>query len=395
MDAEFSKETVKIPFNTYDLFGYFIPGAVLLLAVYFFELLFWWKHIIPTDLHLPLLTVINEAGNLIIDKKNWVVSAIFLIVLVIIVYAVGHIISAISTFLLDRVLISKGYGYPYESFLKIEKSEDEKLYRRNFYKGLFFWVNLYLLLYYYFYKGVGAIYNIFYPHPNAINPIVVFVYWYIIIMVSFKFFISSKRIEDNPKLPRFLRNILMKIKDWLSSQKTIIPMKVFASPYNLLSRFLSGFVGSKKPEFPEEFINQYKKYFSHNFKLESDKADTNNYWLSKCFVAHHSPSLNAMLVNWLHMYSYARNLATSFYLAFIYCFASLVFQNQSFRFSNDPLILFYLPVFFFFLSLVMLIWYYYLYFSCYSKFLFRAFYFLNQPPIEKSHLSNFFEGYKQ
>lgn len=364
-DTELFKEKVKIPISAYDIFGYFIPGAIALLAAYFFEFLTNLQLTKPIDLYLPLLTAFNVSGEAVFDVNQWVLSVMFFIAILIIIYIIGHIVSSLSSFCIDRVLIFKGYQYPYQILLGLKN--DTKDLSRSFYRGLFFWVNVWLLLVYLF----VILYN-----QEWLEQTINWLSLYIVGVILLKVMISNPPIIPS----RWMQWIESKSPISLLAKKVDgLPRffigKLFAGPYDFITTYLSNFIGSRKP-FEQEFIESYKKLFLLKFGLEVEKAVTNNYWFCAGYIAEKSPALNAIVVNFLHMYSYARNVSTAFYLAFLYCFVSLFLQGQLFQSLNHNLALFTLPLVFFFLSLVMLTRFYYLYFCYYSKFIFRAFYVL-------------------
>ncbi|HXG06052.1 MAG TPA: hypothetical protein VNI77_01850, partial [Nitrososphaera sp.] len=360
MDAELGKEKLKIPLNNYDLFGYLIPGAIALLAIYSFE--FWADHQLEVNrialsVHLPLFTAINSTAHSILQAKDWILSALFLIVMLIIAYAFGHIVSSVSSLSLDRILVYKGYGYPYQQLFGFEHPI------RNwdtgpFYRGLFFWFNAYLLVRYY---------AILYPGP-AVLTAVSWLGWYLTFVLVIKLSIGHFRTHPFNWLVSHTPRILRKIG---TTFLVAVIRILFAGPYDLFTSSLSRLINTRAV-FQPEFVEFYKKTFHSLFGLDPNSAETNNYWLSKCYIAYKSPTLDSMLVNWLYLYSYARNLSTAFYLAFAYCFISILFQRDLFVHLGDS-VLYIIPLVFFLLALVMLSRYYYLYYIYYSKFLFRAF----------------------
>ena len=68
------------------------------------------------------------------------------------------------------------------------------------------------------------------------------------------------------------------------------------------------------------------KSFKIIFGIDPYRASSDNFWLCKMYIARHSPEFNRNLTYWLDMYTYARNLATAFYLAFLYGFAFVYYQ---------------------------------------------------------------------
>jgi hypothetical protein len=80
----------KTTFWAYDIFGYLLPGVVLLLAV----------------------TVANEPVRLFVVANLVEPSATDLLILFIGTYIVGHFIAAISSRLLEAFLLRHAWGYP-------------------------------------------------------------------------------------------------------------------------------------------------------------------------------------------------------------------------------------------------------------------------------------------
>jgi hypothetical protein len=79
-----------------------------------------------------------------------------------------------------------------------------------------------------------------------------------------------------------------------------------------------------------------------------------------------------MAVNWLNLYSFARNLAMSFYLTFLYTGISFCIQ-RGLIFGSHRLTVVLFPFILFVLFVIMLQRYHYLYHSYFSKFILRAF----------------------
>lgn len=192
---------IENPLTKYDWFCYLVPGAILILCILFFE---YFTYSIPeyspsvknnskqamiTTLrqnmidkifgynnriihqentkqnvqvqitkdfakHTPLYTLTKEVMMSSISKSDenvynkLLVALLIPIVLLILSYTIGHIIATISSLLIDRLFIAKGYGYPYEKFLNANanlKINSQLEASRCFYRGLVF--NSFLLLF--------------------------------------------------------------------------------------------------------------------------------------------------------------------------------------------------------------------------------------------------------
>ncbi len=133
-------------------------------------------------------------------------------------------------------------------------------------------------------------------------------------------------------------------------------------------------------QIPTDLIDQYKIEFKKRFSIDSDSAGTNNFWFTEMWISENSPQQYRKLTNWMHLYSFARNLSAAFFLVFVYT-TFLLLRNQVElsqlcpKHDTDVLVLRSMPLASYFLSVIMLIRYYYLYSTYYSTYLFRAFIF--------------------
>ena len=83
--------STKIPFSTYDVLGYVIPGLTFLVSVISFE--FWAIRKTGEGFHTPLYTLMKLTYDSdILD--NWVIALFYLIIIISMTYVVGHIISS-------------------------------------------------------------------------------------------------------------------------------------------------------------------------------------------------------------------------------------------------------------------------------------------------------------
>jgi len=135
--------------------------------------------------------------------------------------------------------------------------------------------------------------------------------------------------------------------------------------------------------FDSKFIEHYGRLYKDLFGLDYRKADTNNYWLCSFYVAQRAPFLFRQQLNWLHLYSFARNLSIALYLDFLYCCAVLTYNDPFLPSASccdaAATLLRSLPLLYFFVSLMLLLRYYYLYSCYYTRHLLRAFVYLGSP----------------
>lgn len=359
---ELEEGKIRFPFSGFDLFWYIIPGAVLMLSVFLFE--FWIRlHYNIPSFHSPVYTALSSTANQIFTE-NWVFSAIYLLILVSIAYVSGHILASIGAFVIERILVAKGYKYPYEHLLDIkDTSKQKKIHSGPFYRGLFFWFNIYFLLRYI---------NIYY-HYDILQIIMKSISYYIL------FLILLKPIFD------FLKYKLPKYWEWLALNKRrkvivfihnllVLIFKSSSVFYNFLSSTFSTFLNTRR-SFDQAFIDKYKELFKSEFGFNPEASSNNNYWLVKLFVINSASPLTKEVTIWNSMYRFSRNLSTALFISFFYLFISIITQHALLKDINDPVITF-SPLILFVLAIIMLLQFFYLYDNRYSRLVFRCFVFL-------------------
>lgn len=353
--------TVK-PFTIYDVFGYLVPGVTLLACIYAFEEAaksFLGAH---APLH-SLLTRLSPAK----DAPAFA-QACVTIVAVVFTYVLGHAIAGLSSLCIDRILIQKGHGYPYEALLREpgEHTRHRVVCEREFYKGTFFWLNFAAWLFLLAALGIW---------PRALH----YAAW--IAVFSLCFAIVGKQVLKK-FYPRRVNKPRPVGTDWIPPTRVeliVRVVKAFSAPYNLTASVIRSYLRSR--DLDGNIAQKYREFFLQRFQMKAEDAGSNNYWLPYFYVAERSPQLARTLDGWFQQYSFARNAATAFHMAFAYMVIS-VWTTQTVH-SKTPAsatattCLLGVARLFFSLSVLMLIRYYYLYATYYSKALFRSFVYLN------------------
>ncbi len=357
MNDELKKGFIKVPFTPYDIFGYLIPGASFFIGAYLFDFLI--SESIKNSDFLPIYTIFHKSvlnlGN------NFVVGTIYIIMLIISAYVLGHIIASVSSHFLDRLLIEKGHGYPLQQLLKLNQETIRKGRISAFIRGAFFWVNVYLVIQY-----LGFVFNIKLFTVLADFIINIFIIYSSISLVFLIIYKWNPEVDPNRVNWNFLNFIKIMYNYSLKY--------FFAGPYDLFSYLYSILIRTRET-FDDIFIDKYKNYFNANFNYDAEEAGTNNYWLSFLFVSEKSALSSSLINNWLFLYSFARNISTSLLMLFIYAFISLISQIDL---TSMHGYIFLLPLFYFAAYLIMLTRYYYLFKNYYTKFIIRSFVFLNE-----------------
>jgi len=334
-----------------------------------------WYWIDEKTIHLPIykLFILTYQG---IFRENWFTNFIYFCLLLIFSYIAGHIIASFSSITIDKILIQKGYGYPFETLLtppEKKKSIFSENFSKCFYKGLIFHSNLLILSLYVFL----IIFKIKILWVALIYSLI------ILLTIIGKGVRDADRHKNNYRFRKYLQEHLPWIlKGTLFYYKTLFPLLYF-----MLSNFLGKLIRTQI-SFGKDFIRLYKKNFRKIFKLNPNKGMTNQYWLPYCYLVDKNTSLAPLISNWLHLYGFARNLSSVFYLNFLYAWGLLLINikylpDLSLKYHYLVILS---PLVMIVIHLILLIRYYYLYHSYFSKFIFRAFVYLST---QELHAKNF------
>lgn len=373
-------EGLAKPLSSYDFLGYVAPGGTLLLAVYLFER--WCRDIQgpvleTAKLHTPMWTMTSVLRP---GSSDWVLQVLFLAALLAVCYVTGHVVASVSSLAIDRVFIGKGYGYPMFSLLGFEESDT----RRNpisgaYYRGLFFWLNLYLILRYF---------ALFLEGPTRLLKITTFsevaavaAGYLILISVPIKVIATSQFAAEGTLRRKFATSRAGSV---ITSASCFL-VRAWAWLYDHVAETVSRYLFTREPASPE-FTKLYCECFSHRFQLKAATAGTNNFWFAYMHMMEKSPTLGAIATNWLRLYAFARNLSAAFYLFFLYTFFWLWLHSSAIKDweAYRTGILLALPLGGFALALIMLTRFYYLYASYYTRFVFRSFVYLSTQPAADS-----------
>ena len=356
--------TIALPLTPYDILGYLAPGGTLLLSCLIFE--HFLKAVVAPQLktvswHTPLLSATKTLYSSSVEPTNSISLALFAICFAAVAYITGHVVGSAASILLDRALVFKGYGYPYSSLLRLTRDETvPRRFSRAFYRGLFFWINAFILLLYLglFLAAPLSFHRLAWWLRHLSYAILLFVAFAIV----FKLFVDTKWMRESSRM-HFARTTAL---TWMA--------RFLDGPYELVAHPLSKVMNTRN-SFDDEFIKTFREKFAARFGLRSESAGTNNYWMCYCYVLEECPELRGLVTHWLRMYVFARNLAAAFYLAFLYCFIWLITEAPALG-EHDPRIVaptLFLPAMLFVSSFLLLLRYYYLFVSYFTKFIFRAF----------------------
>lgn len=361
---------VALPLSAYDVLGYLLPGSAFLIAVFLFEYLA--ASAMGNNYFTPTYLLLTKFSGIISSGRTWVFDTLFIAGLFCTIYIIAHIIASISSFVIDRVLVEKGYGYPYEQLFGLEVWNIEELNSRSYYRGTIFWINVLIC---------SCFINVF---GSILWPICFPMWASVIISLMIKGCIVLLVVISIIKVVTSTDAFIEKYRNNIILQRFLsIVFYLYSSIYSVISSFLSKYGGTRK-SFSQAFIMKYRDKYSELFNEDIDKAGTENYWSSYIYTIACHEEVSGHIGNWLRLYSFARNLSSALYLSFSYAFISMLIQLNSIYWAmsaggsisiNYLKYAIYLTVVFYLGAYIMLFRYYYLYQKYYTKYLFRAFVF--------------------
>lgn len=295
----------------------------------------------------PVWTLAKAAAGSLPDN-SWLQAFLLTGAVVLGGYVVGHVVASVSTLLVERLLVSKGYGWPVNQLLNRDRPEEDE--SRKFYRGLFAWANAYLLLRYM--KQPMEV-----PYASA--------------------------------LLLFMESILLvllvgKVLTWAVHWKLVDAIiHYICIPYDWAARMLARVLGTRDA-LPEAVIRVFEQKFDAiaPIKLtDLGNESTATYWFPYLFLQHRAPYLLPTLAHWRTLYVFCRNLSTALYLAAAYLafgISAQVGSVHSESVSHASIVL-WSPLVLYFAAMLMLLRYYYL-FSCrYTRLVIRGFLYASGP----------------
>jgi len=367
------------PIKAYDFFSVILPGGSLLFCCFYFEELYrgsagrFYSS-------LPVHWIFQKTWH---DAPNNIAQSVSLGVSLFVVYLSGQVVSSVANFFLDRILMYKCYGYPYQFLLLREQCKPDAVKKRSrqFYRGSIFWLHCATF--------ALAIYCVTWWPIFAVIAVSLYGLW--LVVVAWR--VLCKIIEKSGRNGR----LYTLLEEW-----RVKFLRNFAKPYNSVTNFIEK-TNRTNSEFEKPFIDKYIELFRKDFGMEPKEVGSNNYWFALFYVRRQDPQLHDSIVRWYQTSIFARNMAISFYMAFLYSVGFLFFEHLPTFFSSDlsaPVqaldiktvhiaITLYLLLN---LAIFMTVRFHYFLICYYSKCLFRAYVFLHfmanasakEPPKEDS-----------
>ncbi len=358
MDTRRGAFRVSIPFTAYDVFGYLMPGVALCGGTVLTD---WIRYRTGAVQFLPAYL---SAKSFIdgLSNTNVLVGLVYLFSATVMIYLFGHLVSAVSSLVIDRVLMNKAYAYPYERFLSMDDHFSSMTPNRMYYRGLFFWVNVLLLLVYA--RRNLCVMLLSRLCTQGATFLIVAASTIAIFTIGTRLLGSTwyHGVQDGASR-KWLRT-------WLQ--------RVWAGPHDLPASVIASYLGTRA-SFGGPFVDKFQGEFKKAFGFDVSEAGKNAFWLPYAYITLKSDQHSSMLRTWLHLYGFARNLSTALYLCYLYSLVSLFHMarhgaTQTGLHGTVVLV----PLLFLSLAFIMWFRYFYLYSSYFSKFTFRSFYVLRK-----------------
>jgi hypothetical protein len=391
-ESDTSAFTRRAPFTPYDILGYLIPGGILIAALAGFE-----AFIVSSSkkgglaLHTPIYTSISRLFLATPTHADWALQAVTILLIGTVSYVVGHIVASISALFIDRWYVEKAHGYPFLYLLRLD-IEGADNYSRRFHRGLFFWLSSYLFLRYVTLPNGLAVSELVPSLLRSYVPSLLSVMylkwaatvvgWMLFIMTAVKMILSAREANGDRTLKTILN--LPSAKPFLSRLEFSI--LVFSFPGNLITRFLGSYLHTRD-RLDLASVRMFKKRMLSTLgvKQKDDNAlaflrSSSTFWYAYLHLRAAPAEISEPAENWLRLYSFARNLSTAFYLAFLYCLFWWRFQGEKVQVTPDAhYTILVLPLVVWAAAFVMLLRYYYIYAGYFTKYTLRAFVYLTRP----------------
>ena len=238
---------------------------------------------------------------------------------------------------------------------------------RGFYRGLFFWLNTYLvfrlLAYFFVTHSVSVFSAAFFNNGLLVAEIA------IALAVILK--VGQSTFRNQPRL-KPLRQ--WRVAEWSAQFARWYLSCLFPVLFNFFNNMVEAHSRTTYP-FDQEFRTAYQREFENAFKIDASKAGTDNFWYCKMYIATEAPHFDKSLNYWMYLYSFSRNLSTAFYAAFFYAQAFTYLQYESVErgILDGVGFISTLPFAYLALSIALLARFKYIYFGYFNRFLFRAF----------------------
>jgi hypothetical protein len=347
------KTTFSLPFNSYDFFGYLLPGTLFAFGGAY---VFWDK--------LPLESCLTQES-----KINAFIVVLVLLGLLAGLYFIGQIIGSISHLLYDRLLVRNIIGYPFQYILDLKPRPEDSM--RITYLLLLVCGLQYII--------APTLYELLCMTPLVniawICTIIWVTFWTCVFILAFslRFCLVFSRISG---MDNYGRKKTKKRDDDENSIENDGLMKKFCCGgvrvlwyLSVLLRKISSTDTKVNKEIRKKFIDGVKTDYEIDLEKE-ENYNSDAYWIAYIGLLNANQKHGAKIENWLNLYGCLRNYSCVFLILSIVIavkqWGEMV--NDVTAVSDTKILLAFLG-----LSFILFIRYWIIFFGYYSKYIIRAF----------------------
>ena len=285
---------LKTPFDTFDFFGYIMPGTILLMGFYVHDK-------VLLNGNGPCIRLWNSIFTNPSDILTAYIFPLILFIGIIIAYILGHIVSAFSSALLDRFIMGRVNTYPYVNLLRLHET-DRKKYKRYCYKICLIDI-LFISIYVSFCK----------PKPIVLYVAVAVVIITLILKQMINHIWFDKEMKEGKEIE--YSNIM---RGWMI---VFFPFNAIVWFFGKLSRVIFGPIKSLfriGHSFTESFHKLFSDKFMNVYKVSLNGLDTNVFWLTGMYIVRNMPLNAALAQRAYNLCTLSRNLTMAVLLLFWY-----------------------------------------------------------------------------
>lgn len=345
-----------MPFNIYDFFGYIFPGAYTGLMIL----------LVSSKSNSRLGFLIDKANNIVYRSDSLLSSILSATLLIIVAYALGHIVATISHIAIDRLLVNSVLGYPMDRLLQNEMESSAQRAKRS--TGSYIFLSLLLMLIgpvWFYHFGISSSLNemSFDQFQGVCHPrYYVLLGWLLLLLLVIR---GGHAFLSSPQWSKFSSSMFAN-----TCWNCVI--NIYSAParwlFLPLLHMVESFIGTDRRVAPD-LAKGFQAKFKERFDLDATKIRTESYWLAFFHLNRRDGSAIPLLANWLHIYSFARNMAAACFALLLY----ILYRLHTMK-TGDREVLLVTYVLNFYLMLFFLLRYWMIYYTYFTKSIVRLFF---------------------
>lgn len=346
------KSNFSLPFNSYDFFGYILPGTLFSLGLAFI----FYDYV---DYNACLASLKNVGT---------VFAILISLGILAILYFVGQFIGCISHILYDRLMVRNIIGYPFQYILGLKPRPDDSVRITYLILVVCFFVTL---LSPELYELLNR-FQCFKQHSNWIICVILSSVFFILFFSAFflRIWLVISRMRRMNNLDEYIRDADENSIEEDSFMQNICAKLARVAWYIFFPlRKLTSTDTKINPVLRKQFLDKMRKKYGVN--LETSHSYTSDaYWMTYISILKSDVRHDVKIGNWLNLYGCLRNYSC----AFLVLASIAAFKQWCYMAEGTPFVPYSkFVVIALFLSLVLFVRYWIIYFSYYTKYIIRAF----------------------